>query len=213
MARYMKRKSKKQMKRKLYKRRYRRPDTGNVVKFKETFDAGFRNANASQLPLQFRLTDLGQISQYQALFKNVKLTGVKLTWVPTYMGGEINTSIDNANNARPYAGTLRLLWSIQRGRVDTITSELAMLQKQHGLRVLADGKPYSIFIKNPVAALDVDSAGGLTNNSMYKTGYLDLTNSADVFHNGLEFYLVNSGTQPLGCKLYVTYYFTCKNQQ
>lgn len=201
----------KQRKRRAYKKS--KADTGNLVRFKETFDAGFRNANASQAPLQFRLTDLGQVAQYQALYKNYRMTGVKLTWIPTYMGGEINTSIDNANNARPYAGTLRLLWSIQKGRVDTITSELAMLQKQHGLRVLADGKPYSIYIKNPVVPLDADTAGGITNNSLYKNGWLDLTNSADVYHNGLEFYMVNSGTQPLGCKLYITYYFACKNQQ
>lgn len=192
-----------------------RADTGNLVKFKETFDMGFRNANTSQAPLQFRLTDLGQISQYQNLYKNYRITGVKLTFIPTYMGGEINTAIQNINSAivLPNAGVVRLLWSVAKGRVDTTTSELQMLQKQHGLRCLPDGKPYSIFIKNPVAPLDADTAGGLTNNSMYKNGFLDLANSSDVYHNGLEFYLANSGTHNLGVKLYATYYFVCKNQQ
>ena len=198
------------------RRKYKRiSDVGQYVKFKETFDAGLILPNVSQTPYKFTLNSVGQLANYQALYKNYKITGVKLQFFPGYSGTDPNQVLANTAGGITSIGNPRLCVSTQKGHMSSsITSELQLLQREHALHTFCDGKPWSIFIKRPVCALDVDSAGGLTNNSMFKNGWLDLANSADVAHNGLEYYLTApaSSSSVAAIKVITTLYFTVKNQ-
>lgn len=225
MAKYYKRTAKGRLVRYIPKRKarvarkmriYRRlANSGQVVRFKETFDAGLILPNVNQTPYKFTLNSIGQLANYQALYKNFKITGVKLQFFPGYSGTDPNAVLANTAGGITSIGNPRLCVSTQRGHLSSsITSELQLLQREHALHTFCDGKPWSIFIKSPVVALDVDTAGGLTNNSMFKTGWLDITNSADVAHNGLEYYLTApaSSSSVAGLKVITTIYFMCKNQ-
>lgn len=197
-------------------RMYRRvADVGQIVKFKETFDSGLILPNVAQTPYKFTLNSIPQLANYQALYKNYKITGVKIQFFPGYSGTDPNQVLANTAGGITSIGNPRLTISTQRGHMaSSITSELQLLQREHAMHTFCDGKPWSIFIKKPVAALDVDSAGGLTNNSMYQNGWLDLASSADVNHNGLEYYLTApaSSSSVAGIKVFTTIYFVCKNQ-
>lgn len=180
--------------------------SSRYLRIKETFDAGVFTANTG-VSLGFSLNSIGQLASYQSLYQKFKITGAKCTFIPHYAPGETNQALANiATGTTSYGGVVRISTSIARGNMSAPGSEIAILQQNHKMHVLTP-KGFSVYIKNPVFGVDANP-GGVTTETKWTTGFLGTLQSADVIHQGLEWYAAAPGNFAAQYRVFVTLYVT-----
>lgn len=180
--------------------------SSQYLKIKETFDAGTFGATSGQA-LGFALNNLPQLASYQNLYQKYKITGALLKFIPVNVSnGDYNQALSNATGTAPWMGRTRIAYSIQRGNMATPGSELAILQQNHKIRLMGDNI-ISVYVKSPVFGVDANP-GGVTTESKWTTGYLGTIQSADVVHQGIEWYASVTGSSSASFKVIVTLYVT-----
>lgn len=181
--------------------------SASYLKIKETFDAGTFGASAGQA-LGFSLNNLPQLSSYQNLYQKYKITGALLKFIPLNVSnGDYNQALFNVTSGTaPWLGRTRLAYSIQRGNMAAPTAEISILQQNHKIRLMGDNI-ISVYVKNPVFGVDANP-GGVTTETKWTTGYLGTVQSADVVHQGIEWYASSTGSASSSFKVIVTLYVT-----
>lgn len=185
----------------------RRVKSATFLKIKETFDAGTFGSTSGQA-LGFSLNSLPQLASYQNLYQKYKITGALLKFIPMNVSnGDYNQALFNVTSGTaPWLGRTRIAYSIARGNMGTPGSELAILQQQHKIRLMGDNI-ISVYVKNPVFGVDANP-GGVTTETKWTTGYLGTSQSADVIHQGIEWYASSTGSSSSSFKVIVTLYVT-----
>lgn len=173
------------------------------LRIKETYDAGTFVANTGYA-VGVRIDQLPQIASYQNLYGKYRITGALYRFVPNTGNSEVNQVMANIAAGNAYAGIARMSYTIAKGNMSAPVNEAGIITQAHKMKMLGN-KGFSVFVKNPVFAVDAN-AGGATTESKWTTGTLGLNQSADLVHQGLEFIAVNQGTANISYKLYITVY-------
>lgn len=200
-------KAKKSRRPRVARRRYQRKRVSSTkyLRIKETYDAGSFTSNNGHA-LGVSINNLPQITCYQSLYSKYKITGAKYTFIPNTGNSEVNQVLSNIATAYPYAGLCRVAYSISKGFMSAPANEGAIIAQEHKLRMMGN-KGFSVYVKMPVFLVDANP-GGVTTESKITTGLLGLNQSADVVHQGLEWYATNQGTANISYKVYITLYAT-----
>lgn len=169
--------------------------------FSEVFKASpltiQQDSTTTNLPAQFLTANIGSISQYgqyKALYSKYRILKLEWTFLPLFMGAEVNqaefnegtASVVDTNNWMHY----RRAWNLVTNTYPA--SELAMLQ-ENGVRTLmlsGQRKPIRISMKYPSPQLSsVDALGNTTSES--KNRWLSFDDSVKPDHGGLFTYVCN----------------------
>lgn len=201
-------KSKKPRRPRFYRRRARRVTSIKYLRVKETYDAGTFSGNTGNF-LNVSLNAIAgtNLTAYQALYAKYKITGAKYMFVPSITAvGDANQAYAQIAVGGGWAGQTRIVYGTAKGGTSAPPNEISMLSRDHKMRMLGV-KPISIFVKNPVFGVDANP-GGVSTETKWTTGYLGTTQSADVQHQGLEWFASNAGVTASQYKVFVTLYIT-----
>lgn len=183
----------------------KRVSSTKYLRIKETYDAGTFTSN-SGYSLGVSINNLPQITCYQSLYAKYKITGAKYTFIPNTGNSEVNQVMANIALGYPYVGLCRVAYSIAKGFMSAPANEAAIIAQDHKLRMMGN-KGFSVYVKNPTFGVDANP-GGATTETKITTGVLGLNQSADIVHQGLEWYASSQGSANISYKVYITLYAT-----
>lgn len=192
--------------RRSFKKRFRRRGNRNVHKYVRSIKTvyEFGNNSATQVKeysLNFKLSDVPNVSEFTTLYDQYMITGVKVKLVP-------RASSSDANTGEKLGNMISVIDYDDSTNLASIDEYMQRVNK----RITRDNVTHIRFLRPCVASMVYQSA--------FATAYgpkrmrLDMTNS-QVPHFGLKLYWDN-GAWPVtdGTKkfdVYLTYYFTCYN--
>lgn len=180
---------------------------GNVMHASETIISGDLLYGVGRF-FQFKMDNLPQIASYQNLYRSYRLNGVGIKIFSNYVGSDGNQILANTAAVVPWIGAPRINYRINRAAdLAAPANEGDILVK--GAKTWQMDKPLKFYIRNPKYFVDANP-GGVTTEKAYGSGLLDLANSADVLHNGLELMpqALNASASNLSYRILFTYYFT-----
>lgn len=197
---------------------YRR-GLGGVHRFKEWYDGGTITIGAGSTQgytLTTQAASLGNWGSYRGLFDLYKITGMKLTLVPTH-----NSSDFSAGNG---SGIPMLYIAPNRDPYVPSPVSVSDILNDDGVKIIRFTKPVSFYLKNP--KVDLQDASGssvpLQFNSSSKamqpwltTGGNSQTIAQDTLkHYGFRYFVDNviNTAQPFQWAIYVKLYFSMKEQ-
>jgi len=152
-----------------------------------------------------------QYAAYVVLYRSFKITGVRLTLIPDYSSCDYNHAINNVTAGSQFGGQMRLSLIKENCR-DLIapSSEADALESQNCItKCMTNGRPFSIYIKNPHFQVDVEAGTEVT----YKTGWLSTSTGFDVHHNVAAWWMASEGSGSNPYRVLVTQYLKFKDPQ
>lgn len=223
MYRFGKKRSSK-LRRRLY-RKVRRTTVSRLklkpVAFKRTFclnswAPATINATDFWKYYQFRMTDLPNLSEYQALFDTYKINGIKVTFRPRFdnYAGNDTTDITPPGVTNQGACYLHLIndpYSTVTPSGTYTRTNLNSFLENGNVKSVKLTRPVSIYVKPTMT----DSVGSGLPQAV-RPKYLSLSNNANIVHNGFHAFIsdVNmTGLFNQAVDVFVTYYFSCKGMQ
>lgn len=191
--------------RKNYRKRtnYRRK-VQKVYRFKRFADLGTFSVTTTDFITTafFQLQDVPGYTDFTNLYKQYKITGVKLTIVPNE-----TQSIDSTGGAtqlRHFSA-----YSYDESVTSAGGATLNDMRQLPGCRVRSSLRMHKMYIKNPAYAgvINVAQDATATLRTRPETGWLD-TEFADIQHLGIVLGWEGGATQSLGVRLEATYYMS-----
>lgn len=157
---------------------------------------------------KFTLSDLPNYGDFSNLYEQVRLTGVKLRFIP-YCG----TESGNGGTNLTYMDALALCVDKQALDQASANPTFTEIIENQDARIISTQKPFKMYIPYPTVSQPVDAATQITQRNLWLDTSRSATESID--HNGVKFCF--QGTQPANqsCafRVYATYYIKCKNPQ
>lgn len=173
---------------------------------------------------QFQLNTLGDVTHYQALFEQYRITGVKLKIFPNAnvatTDGTTTGTDGTGNVATAYAPTPipKFWWNYDFNETTNPATIEKLMEKN--VKTTTFDRPITIYIKNPtiLSTTTLDPSEDISTTNMIrrtvKSPWLNLTDEGIACgHLGVEFGLF--GAQPTARytpRMVVSYYFQCKGQ-
>lgn len=128
--------------------------------------------------MSFSLQNLQTVSDFTNLYDQYKITGVKLTFIPTSSEATVNSS-----------GYLPTMYWATDNDDSSPPSETEIRQKNN-VKMRRLNNPMSVYVKYPKCVIDTQLTGGTNLALMTKTGWINCTNT-QVQHNGLKLFFKN----------------------
>lgn len=157
--------------------------------------------------MQFRLGNIQTPGDFQSLYDQYKITGVKVQIIP----------LSDSATAQSSGFLPSLYWARDNDNASTVPTAEANLRERQDAKVIRLTGPRSIYIKYPKQVIDTTVQGGVTLNSLNSTGWVDC-NDQNVMHNGLVMWFKNvdlraQPTTVTAFRFEVTYYIKFRNPQ
>lgn len=191
-----------------------------VHRFKETCQIGSISAAGSSDQggrIMFQISDLNNWTSFKSLFDLYKITGVRVKLVPKW-----SMSSADVSNSLGTAGNLPMLYIAQnRDPYVPAPGNIGDILNDDGCKIIRVTKPITLYVPSPKP--DITNAGGnipfqfgtgkkwqpwLTTGGNSQT-----VNQENVSHYGLRWWLANgNGSHEVDLDVYLTYYFTMKEQ-
>lgn len=215
------------LRRRGYARRVLRSAVPVVHKFKEVAEwnrntPGARGLTCAALStnsgiMAFKLTDLQNFTSFQALFDLYKITGVKVRIIPNWSSGDVYGAQTNV------AGFPMLYIAENRDPYVPAPVSNADILNDDGVKIIRVNKPVTMFLRNPKAEIkDADgsslpfqfnSSKAMLQPWLTTGGNGQAIDQSALNHFGYRWYLDNtSSNTALSIQVFVTYYFSCKEQ-
>jgi len=157
--------------------------------------------------MQFRLGNIQTPGDFQSLYDQYKITGVKVQIIP----------LSDSATSQSSGFLPSIYWARDNDSAGTVPTTEASLRERQDVKVLRLTGPRTIYIKNPKLITDVAVQGGVSLLSLNSTGWIDC-NDQNVMHNGLVMWFKNVDlrAQPntvTAFRFEATYYLKCRNPQ
>jgi len=157
--------------------------------------------------MQFRLGNISAPGDFQALYDQYKITGVKVQIIP----------LSDSATSQSSGFLPTLYWARDNDSAATAPTTEASLRERQDVKVARLTGPRSIYISAPKQMIDVGVQGGVSLISRNSTGWVDC-NDQNVMHNGLVMWFKNVDlrAQPnttTAFRFECTYYLKCRNPQ
>lgn len=157
--------------------------------------------------MQFRLGNIQTPGDFQALYDQYRIRGVRVTIIP----------LSDSSTAQSSGFLPTLYWARDNDNAGTVPSAENILRERQDVKVMRLTGPRSIYIRNPKQVIDTTVQGGVTLNSLNATGWVDC-NDQNVMHNGLVMWFKNVDlrAQPgttTAFRFECTYYLEFRNPQ
>lgn len=157
--------------------------------------------------MQFRLGNIQSPTDFQNLYDQYKITGVKVQIIP----------LSDSSTAQSSGFLPTLYWARDNDNAGSVPTAEANLRERQDVKSLRLTGPKTIYIKYPKQVIDTTVQGGVTLNSLNAVGWIDC-NDQNVMHNGLVMWFKNVDlrAQPnttTAFRFEVTYYLKCRNPQ
>lgn len=192
---------------------------GGVHRFKEWYDGGTITLAAGTTQgytLTTQAASLGNWGSYRGLFDLYKITGMKLTLVPTHNSSDYSAGVGS--------GIPMLYIAPNRDPFTPAPLSVPDILNDDGVKIIRFTKPVSFYLKNPKA--DIQDASGssvpMQFNASSKalqpwltTGGNNQTIAQDTLkHYGFRYFVDNviNTAQPFQWAVYVKLYFSMKEQ-
>lgn len=192
---------------------------GGVHRFKEWYDGGTITLAAGTTQgytLTTQAASLGNWGSYRGLFDLYKITGMKLTLVPTHNSSDYSAGVGS--------GIPMLYIAPNRDPFTPAPASVPDILNDDGVKIIRFTKPVSFYLKNPKA--DIQDASGssvpMQFNASSKalqpwltTGGNNQTIAQDTLkHYGFRYFVDNviNTAQPFQWAVYVKLYFSMKEQ-
>lgn len=210
------------LRRKVYRRKpaFKRNRIARIYhKFKRIVDLGEITAYTSATTpypyskaFSFQLSDLPNLSEYQALYDQFKITGVQIQLIPKVMMTTQGSSTGTPN----MVGYGQLVTALDFDDASFPTSKESLLQYENA-KVSQCGRIHKRFLK-PRIMDTIFRNSGTTGVMSTRPGWLDLeTATAEVPHYGCKVWIdapANSAgttSSSISYNVLATYWFMCKN--
>lgn len=190
-----------------------------VHKFKEMYDGGWTTVPATSISNSVLSTQIASLTNFpslQSMFDLYKITGMKVTFIPSHNVSDISAGAGT--------GIPMLYVAPNRDPYVPAPASVADILNDDGCKAIRFTKPVSFYVKNP-KGLILDSAGNslpfqFDSSKAYLQPWLttggnsQTINQSTVKHYGLRYLLDNTlnTAQPFVFQVIVKLYFSCKEQ-
>lgn len=192
---------------------------GSVYRFKEWYDGGVTSLGAASSQgyvLSTQLASLNNIGNFVGLYDLYKITGMKVTFVPTH----------NVSDFSQGAGTALPMLYVAPNRDPYVPAPvgIADILNDDGVKIIRFTRPVSFYIKNPKADIFDKDGNSLPFqfNSTSKAlqpwlttgGNQQTVNQSALKHYGFRYFVDNNGNlaQPVAWQIFVKLYVSFKEQ-
>jgi len=157
--------------------------------------------------MQFRLGNIQTPGDFQALYDQYKISGVKVQIIP----------LSDSATSQSSGFLPSMYWARDNDSAATVPVSEASLRERQDVKTLRLTGPRTIYIANPKQLVDTAVQGGVTLASLNTTGWVDC-NDQNVMHNGLMMWFKNVDlrAQPntvTAFRFECTYYIKFRNPQ
>lgn len=157
--------------------------------------------------MQFRLGNIQTPGDFQSLYDQYKITGVKVQIIP----------LSDSATSQSSGFLPTLYWARDNDNASSVPTAEANLRERQDLKAMRLTGPKTIYIRNPKQVIDTTVQGGVTLNSLNATGWVDC-NDQNVMHNGLVMWFKNvdlraQPTTVTAFRFECTYYIKFRNPQ
>lgn len=157
--------------------------------------------------MQFRLGNIQTPGDFQSLYDQYKITGVKVNIIP----------LSDSATSQSSGYLPSLYWARDNDSAGSVPTTEASLRERQDVKTLRLTGPRSIYIKYPKQLVDTTVQGGVVLNSLNATGWIDC-NDQNVMHNGLVMWFKNvdlrvQPTTVTAFRFECTYYLKFRNPQ
>lgn len=162
------------------------------------------------------LNALNNLGEYQAVFDQYKINGIKITVIPRWDGADVGTT------AAPGLNMMYLTYCVDpkstlvpSGTYTSATLNTFLENCNGKTRTRMFNKPVNIYFKPMISARDLYSASTTTN---YVGPKWIATESSSIAHRGVYMFLhdnnlTTSGLSGWSVDIFYTFYFQCKGNK
>lgn len=171
---------------------------------------------------QFKLNQLGDVTNYQNMFDQYRITGVKMKIFPNHTNAAYPGSTTGTDGTGTVTTTylpqpIPKFWYVYDANDAGNPGSMASAMEKNIKTLSFTDRPISIYIKNPCAlsttTVDPSSAVNITNMTRrpVKSPWLNLDTGIGVGHLGIEMGLFGAqATQRYNPRCVITFYFQTK---